>query len=382
MYTLAQSPTIVKDKWAEGSKSTDQSLFETQSSTAFAPQSRRVKPDCLVDHHAPKSVRMLWQLWVKQADLASNGIIVINRQRQPYSVATVDRAIKWCKSHHLLFLTEHGGGRGNGNRYWVKWSPAYGSVSARQKAVNHPEHAKTLSFSTFAREGAFKLLEEERKRNKRSLLCKTSCQNVRVSKSKKTIFASQNKQQRRLRNERATRWAMARAREVTADKGALTAFAMAIRRALASNRVFIGPELARFTAEVVSWVRDHEEGGWEDGPQATFAYIGYAAKEARSFVRWERSKLADRLERKQEREEAAADPIADFSCRAFNGVAKATPPVMKRAISERSHKRDEHPATVYASDPVNVCDMMSGYLEKLKGGSDEVDRDDERNQAR
>jgi len=320
----------------------------------------------------------LFERWVREADQKDNGVISLNRQRQRYSATTVDRAVKWLKAHRLLFLVEQGGGRGNGNRYFVRWSFLYETLSARQNAVNHPKTAKTLHFDIYAREEVLKLLDEELKRNKRSLLCKTSCQNVSLSKSTETdILATENRQKRQLRNERSVRWSMSQIRAITTDENVLAAAARAVRGALNRGQVWIGSELAKFVEQVISWVRDHEEGGWEEGRQRTFSYIGAAAQEACSFVRWDRYNLAERLEREQEREEARRDPLpVGFSCRTFNGVAKATPPVMKRAISERSHKRDEHPATVYASDPVNVCEMMSGYLGKLRGGVDEMERND------
>lgn len=269
-------------------------------------------------HHAPQSVPVLYELWVERADESDNGIIMVNRHRQPYSVATVDRAIKWLKAHGRLLLIERGGGRGNGSRYFIRWSFTHETLSARQNAVNHPEHAKTLSFDTFARVGALRALKEKLQSKKHSSYKYETFTNVVLSASKKTIITAKNKKMRRLRNERAVRWAMAQIRAATADKNVLAASARSIRSALASGRVFIGAEVGRFVQELTSWIQDHEETGWEEWPQPTFSYIGFAAQDAISTIRYERMKWAERQARSIEREEARRDPIGSFSCRDYN----------------------------------------------------------------
>lgn len=106
-----------------------------------------IRPNCLVDHHAPKSVYVLFEKWVREADKTGNGVIKINRQVQPYSDTAVDRAIKWLLSHRLLMLVERGPGRSNGSRFLIRWSFAHPALSHRQRAVNHPESIKTVNFT-------------------------------------------------------------------------------------------------------------------------------------------------------------------------------------------------------------------------------------------
>ena len=48
----------------------------------------------------------------------------------------------------------------------------------------------------------------------------------------------------------------------------------------------------------------------------------------------------------------------------------------KRAAPKQAHKQSERLATVYASDPVNVCEMVNDYLGKLRGGKSEMERND------
>jgi len=454
------------------------------------PTAQTTLPDCFEDHHAPLSVMNLFTEWTRAADATDNGVTVINRQRQRYSTATVDRAVKWLKSHHLLFLVERGSGRGNGNRYFVRWSFVHETVSARQKTVNHPEHAKTLSSNTFARVEAFKLLEEKLISKKHSLnKFKTSHDVSLVGNSKRETFATANKQQRQLRNEKATRWAIARLREATADEDALTAAARGIRKALKTGRVWIGPEFNRLVAQLADDLRDlGGEESWPETRRDVFSYTGYHAQQAALDVLDRRANEAEYQAQcramKHEREEAIHDPLlAGFSCRkeaivevvpkvgateelekmlvqAFDRVndsskfgepctlpEPATQPKPGKSGYEQIHEeratvagdlsqmlqeegavhisdlirrevatagavvnsgkrerrqpggayqragnhhsgakratpkqgRGEHPATVYAADPVNVGEMMSGYLEKLRGGGDEVERNDKGN---
>jgi len=305
------------------------STTETQSSTVETKL-----PDCFADHHAPKSVIELFTAWVQRADQTSNGVISINRQRQVYGRTTTSAAIKWLTSHRLMMKAERGGGRGVGSRYLVRWSFDHETLSARQNSVNHPETRITGHFDTFARVGAFKLLEEKPQSNKPSFDKSKTFKNVFVSESRKTVFASQNKHKRRLRNERSTRWALARVREITTDADVLTASAKAIRHVLASGQVFIGPELNRFVQELTSWVQDGEETEWEDGAQATFSYIGCAVKEGLSFVRWDRSKLAEQEVRELERAEAWRDPIDSFSCREYNATRAGYEPEAMNATGK------------------------------------------------
>ena len=434
------------------------------------PTAQTTLPDCFEDHHAPLSVMNLFTEWTRAADATDNGVTVINRQRQRYSTATVDRAVKWLKAHHLLFLVERGGGRGNGNRYFVRWSFIHETLSARQNAVNHPEHAKTLSSDTFARVEAFKLLEE--KHYKRSFDTSKTFHNVSpVENSKREAFTAANKQQRRLRNEKGIRWAMARLREVTADEDALEAASWNIRRLLASGSVFVGPELAEFV-KWLAWDLEGIETAWPVERRDKFSFVGINAWSLSMRTYSDRSDAArnkqEYQERQREREEAKCDPLlAEFSCKAYS--TKATPPAKreliptpnairrevatqpkpgksgyeriheeratvaddlsqmlqeesvahfsdlirrevatagavvnsgkrkrrqpgeayqraanyhsgsKRATPKQAHKQGEHPATVYAADPVNVGEMMGGYLEKLRGGGDEMGRTDKGN---
>jgi len=435
------------------------------------PTAQTTLPDCFEDHHAPLSVMNLFTEWTRAADATDNGVTVINRQRQRYSTATVDRAVKWLKSHHLLFLVERGSGRGNGNRYFVRWSFVHETVSARQKTVNHPEHAKTLSSNTFARVEAFKLLEEKLISKKHSLnKFKTSHDVSLVGNSKRETFATANKQQRQLRNEKATRWAIARLREATADEDALTAAARGIRKALKTGRVWIGPEFNRLVAQLADDLRDlGGEESWPETRRDVFSFTGYHTQQALAWLFDRRENEAQYQGRQREREEARRDPLpAGFSCKVYSGEGEemATPPARcrrsttratyhrqrtvatqplpsksdyeriheeratvagdlsqmlqeegavhisdlirrevatagavvnsgkrkrrqsgeayqragnhhsgsKRATPKQAHKRGEH--------PVNVCEMMSGYLGKLRGGGNEMERNDKGNEAR
>jgi len=319
MPTIAQVATAVKSRPIIG---TDQATPKIQPSTAFAPQSRSIRPDCFVDHHAPKSVGELFEDWVRAADQTDNGVISINLRRQRYGHTTTAKAIAWLVKHRLLVKVERGGGRGNASRYFVRWSFTHETLSTRQNAVNHPEYRITVHLDTFARVEAYKLLEEKPQSKKHSSYKYETFTNVLVSESKKTIVKGQNSKKRRLRNERATRWALARLREGISDKDALTASSKSIRRALATGQVFIGSELNRFVRDMLSWIQDHEETGWEDGAQATFSFIGFAAQEAISMISWERMKWAERQTREIEREEARQDPIGSFSCRDYNNATR------------------------------------------------------------
>ena len=103
-------------------------------------------PDCFSEHNAPLAVRVLFREWVKRADQTGNGGIAINRRRQVYSSTTVSRAIRWLTAHRLIMRVEHGGGRGVGSRFLIRWSFVYPNPSARQKAANLREYANTGNF--------------------------------------------------------------------------------------------------------------------------------------------------------------------------------------------------------------------------------------------
>jgi len=88
-------------------------------------------------------VRILFRRWVQQADTADNGEVVIALDAEPnpdtgraYSRTTVNRAVRWLTAHNLLVQTQGGGGRGRHSRYRVVWS-RYGSLTQRQRQVNH-----------------------------------------------------------------------------------------------------------------------------------------------------------------------------------------------------------------------------------------------------
>ena len=108
-------------------------------------------PEVFTDHNAPPSVRVLFTEWVKQADASDNGIITINLRRPPYSPQTRLKAIRWLIAHKLLKRVEKGGGRGNGSRYFVRWSFKYKSPRNRMRYLNSVEHAKTVNPSTYRR---------------------------------------------------------------------------------------------------------------------------------------------------------------------------------------------------------------------------------------
>jgi len=310
MNTLSFAAAPVKDT---------QYLTNHTPSKVQTPTAQTTLPDCFTDHHAPPSVVSLFTEWTRAADKTDNGVTVINRQRQRYSVATVDRAVKWLKAHHLLFLVERGGGRGNGNRYFVRWSFVHETLSARQNAVNHPEHAKTLSSDTFARVEAFKLLEEKRisKKHSSKKRKETSHNVYPFDNEKRRILTTENQQQRQLRNEKATRWAMARIREATADEDALTAAAKNIRKALKTGQVWIGPEFNRLVEQLADDLRDlGGEEAWPETRWDMFSYTGYHAQQAALDVLSHRANEAQYRTMEREREEARNDPLpAEFSCR-------------------------------------------------------------------
>lgn len=277
-----------------------------------------VRPDCFADHHAPKSVIELFTKWVRKADLTDNSIIVINREKQVYGRTTTAKAIAWLVKHRLLVKVERGGGRGVGSRYFVRWSFAHETLSTRQTSVNHPETKISGHLDIYAREGALQASEERPNSKKHSSFKNETFPNVVLSASKKTVIKAKNKKQRQLRNERATRWALVKVREITTDADVMRASALAIRRVLASGEVFPGPELNRFVREVAASIEDIEELGWIDGPQATFSHVGFLAQEARESIRHGRQRWAERQVRALERAEARANPIGDFSCREYN----------------------------------------------------------------
>lgn len=437
-------------------------------------------PGCLREHNATPATVKLFAAWVGEADKTVNGIIVVNRQRQLYSAATVDRAVKWLQAHHLLMLVERGGGRGNGNRYLVRWSFKHETLTARQKAINHPEHTKTLSSNMYARKRLLKLLEEKPQKHSfdRS---KTSHDVSSLENQKRETFATANRQQRHLRNEKATRWAMAQLRAVSSDETALTAAAKAIRQALKAGRVWIGPEFNQLVRSLAEDLRDLEsEEAWPENRRDMFSFTGYHAQQGLLWVLDRRRNEAEYQARQREREEAKRDPLpAGFSFRTFCKAAREKERQLAtsqnaprdaqghlRPVSQKSDEPDtkhelakaagaatrpnpgeksgyqriqeerakaadslsqllqeegvgsisqlirrqvatagavvhsnnrerrqsgeayqppgkryetaksaERPATVYAAEPVNLADMMSGYLEKLGGGEgvDEVE---------
>lgn len=299
------------------------------SRTKSKPGSLKVPslPDVLTEHHATPSIRDLFDQWVRRADKTDNGIIQIVRTRRqpnsrtgkPYSPPTVDAAIKWLTARHLLMKTEQGIGGGNGSRYFVRWSFDQRTLTARQKAVNHLEYVKRVKFTDYAREEAYKLLEEELK--KQSLYKYKTSSNVPLVENAKpeTSASEKNKQQRRLREERAVRWAMACMREATTDEDALEAAAHEVRRALAGGQVWIGPELKKVVQRLAFGLECLDE-AWPESPQDKFSYVGFHAWGLGLEVYSDRARYAERQGRKREREEAKASPIGDFSCREYNAV--------------------------------------------------------------
>jgi hypothetical protein len=246
----------------------------------------------------------------------------------------------------LIVKVERGGGRGVGSRCFIRWSFTHETLSTRQNAVNHPENRNTGNPSMYAREEALKPLEEELKRDKRSLPSKTFFQNVPLSEPAKTILANANKQERQLREERATRWALARIREATTNPEILTACAKQFRQALSSGSVFIGPELNRVVQRLV-WEAQCLDEEDRDVVQHKHSCIRFFAREAVSDVQCDRERYAERQGREREREEAVASPIGGFSCRKYNatragyGPGEINGPIVEVALPEKINASGE-----------------------------------------
>ena len=372
---------------------------QAQTSTALKPY----LPRCFKHHDAPESVVRLFKGWVSAADETLNGVIAVNRQGQGYSAATIDRAIKWLTAHHLMMKVERGGGRGVASRYLIRWSFVYETLTQRRRAayaainsekpagyritvspleeqqvkltagVNPCFHSKSDSFCSCVK--------------KRSFAASKTPHGVRpVENSKSAQLKAKNKQQRRLRNEKATRWAMAQLRKVTDDEDALTAAAKKIRRSLAKGEVWIGPEFNWLVARLADSLQGlNDEEAWPESRRDVFSFVGYYMQDAVQWVTLYRNSETEFQGR--QREEGRRDPLpASFSCRnaaqpARRQVATADAVRHSRGREQRqlseSYKRakdlqgalyGERAALVYGGEPVNIGDMVPGFLEKLGGG--------------
>jgi len=381
----------------------DQGYPETQTSTALKPY----LPNCFKHHNAPQSVVRLFKGWAHAADETLNGVIMINRQGQGYSAATIDRATKWLTAHRLMMKIERGGGRGVSSRYLIRWSFVHETLTQRRRTAYADINSEKPAGYRITVPSLSCLDEQQVKHNakvnshsksigyskkieKRSFAASKTPHGIQLAdNSKSAQLAAKNKQQRRLRNEKATRWAMAQLRKATDDSDAIAAAAKVIREALTRGRVWIGPEMKRLVAQLADDLRDLNDGeAWPESRRDMFSFVGYHAQEALSWVFADRRNEAKFQDRQREREEAIGDPLpTGFSCRnaatqpASRQVATADA-VMRSDGRERRQSSEayqrakdlqgalygEHAARVYGGEPVNIGDMVPGFLEKLVGG--------------
>lgn len=256
--------------------------------------SLRPLPSCFSDHHAPRSVAVLFDSWVRQADAMDNGIIPINRQKQSYSDTTADRAIVWLTRHRLMSKIEQGGGRGNGARYFIRWSFSHPALSARQKGVNHAGYAKTVNRTPHSR---IKGVLEER---------------LYSFSHEKTCVLSTKKRP----DTRAFRWSMSEIRGEVEDsyfandhdrqKLLIAAIGASLWRKLQSSEIRPGPDLGEVVCSLISRLR----GAWTIGQdrRSWYAWGGLVVRSTLEDLRIERlsavasARLIDRI--RQEKAEA------------------------------------------------------------------------------
>ena len=232
---------------ASGSLCVKQRLPQTQ------PNTRKQRlPSCFDDHGAARSIVQLFTAWVQKADQTSNGIISINLRAQAYSHTTVTRAINWLVKHRLMLRTESGGGRGVGSRYFVRWSFDHKALSARQKAVNHPETRITGNPSP---------IEETHKGN-----------------SHKWTHVPGSP------NAKALAWAMAQLRrelegyQVTPQRRRfiLTGIGSSLWRGMKSGAIRAGRQLAAFLHEIIQRLREAQ--GVRESQRAWCSWGGWAVR--------------------------------------------------------------------------------------------------------
>jgi hypothetical protein len=297
---------------------------------------KRSLPQCFIDHEAAPSIVKLFSEWVRRADQTANGVIMINRQTQDFSDTTVDRAIRWLVAHKLMLLTEKGSGRGNGSRYFVRWTFAHPNPATRQRWVNSRKPAKRVNPHSL--EG-----EAQAKSQKQCFSYEKTCARVSDHKGGKSTDPNYGKrmgppplarafpasessdpggrQRRKTRedtrklHERSVRWAMARLHETTSDQELVTAGAYRLRQVLSSGSVFIGPEFRRLVQRLTWGIQDLDNC---DTPRRKHAAIGHFVKDGLIAIRVDRLRGAERHERERQRAESKANPIGTFSCRQFN----------------------------------------------------------------
>jgi hypothetical protein len=222
-------------------------------------------PSCFDDHNAPKSVIALFSDWIRQADQGETGVIVVNRMRQPYSPPTVDRAVRFLIKHNLLVLVEYSCGRGNGNRYFVRWSFTHPTLSTRQRAVNHAEPTKTINTHP---------LEEKQK----------------GSSHAGTTSPYANKP-----SKRALAWFMFQIRKELHDyritphrrKAITTGIGASLWRAMKSGAIQAGRQLAALLHEVIARLREACRIG--EGLKSWCSWAGWCVRET---IALQRTKLA------------------------------------------------------------------------------------------
>jgi len=290
--------------------------------TQLPPLPHSGLPQCLTDHGAAPSIIQLFESWVKAADQTTNGVIVINRQRERYSDTTVDKALRWLIKHHLVMKVEDGLGRGNGSRYFIRWSFKHPNLSTRQKTVNHPQPAKRVNPHP---------IEEKHKRS--------------VAENGRSGVQS-------FAQSKAYRWAMSRARatigELTSpsyrsqpgafavdlqrDPGEswttsgdqqqqqrpqrrpetpyLQAFARTLKLAVERKAVRPGTQLGEFVkgfTQLVVW-----NWRWEADPHKAYSFILGLGRGEIAIARRDRQLEAEARQRERERQEAEAHPLSEL----------------------------------------------------------------------
>ena len=298
--------------------------MQRSSSSVFSSPITRKLPDAFTDHNAPEFVRKLFIRWVEEADATTDGIIPINREKQPYHRTTVTKAIRWLKAHRLLKLAEKGGGRGVASRYEVNWLFEYKTPSPRQKAINHAKYANTGSSYKYARKRLLKLLEKHEK----LLAQRKQAASLKSEKPSRKALAWAMSQVRTMVNEDFA-VSKPRQREILAGIGA------SIWRAMVHGKLKAGPNLAEFIRMLISRLREVRSGRF--GPRAWCAYAGWLVKTTIEGIRSEAAERErqrrEEEERKREREEAQAHPLNELL--AEEGVERISD-LVKRLAAEQS----------------------------------------------
>ena len=236
-------------------------------------------PGCFYNHHAPRSVVILFTEWVELARKSDNGIISINLQHQKrYSNRTAQKAIAWLAKHKLIKKTKTGVGQGVASKYLIEWSFRYKSLTERQKAVNSRKRFyKAVSYNSHTIEERLSESENNSGNNAHAFSSSVSdCdkfgndlqtmsanhQKAELIKNKIDIMfhakQPRNSQKPNSLIEKSTRYALFQLRKHTNNPDAINAAAKGIRRKMKAGKVFAGPELNEVIDAIASEDYDNQ----------------------------------------------------------------------------------------------------------------------------